>query len=54
MENRQDYRTEMAYGGRGISRILRKPKCFNCNVYGHIVKNCRKPKKERDTRKWYI
>jgi len=31
----------------------RKPRCFNCNVYGHIAKNCKKKKKEKDTRKCY-
>jgi len=31
----------------------RKPKCFNCNVYRHIAKDCQKPKKEKETRKWY-
>ena len=28
----------------------RKPKCFNCNKYGHIAKKCRAKKKERETR----
>jgi len=31
----------------------RKSKCFNCNIYRHIVKDCRKPKKEKETRKCY-
>ena len=31
----------------------RKPKCFNCNVYRHIAKDCQKPKEEKETRKWY-
>ena len=31
----------------------RKPKCFNCNVYRHMAKNFQKPKKEKETRKWY-
>ena len=31
----------------------RKPKCFNCNIYGHLTKKCRKLKKEQDTRKGY-
>ena len=22
----------------------RKPKCFNCNIYKYIAKNCRRPK----------
>jgi len=29
-----------------------KSKCFNCNIYKHMVKDCKKPKK-RDTRKCY-
>ena len=33
--------------------ILEKPKCFNCNVYGYIAKDCRKLKREQDTRKCY-
>ena len=24
----------------------RKPKCFNCNKYGHMAKECRSDKKE--------
>ena len=31
----------------------RKPKYFNCNIYKHIVKNCQKLKKEKETRKYY-
>jgi len=27
----------------------RKPKCFNYNKYGHMVKKCRSKKKERET-----
>ena len=57
-EGKQDYRmeTEMTYRERSIPMNTRKaknnfnkdkrPKCFNCNVYKHIVKDCRKPKKE--------
>ena len=51
----------MIYGEKGTSMDIRKakdnfnnngkPKCFNCNVYGHIAKDCRKPKKEQDIRK---
>lgn len=25
-------------------------KCYNCNIYGHFVAECRKPKKNRETR----
>ena len=27
-----------------------KPKCFNCNKYGHMAKECRAEKREWDTR----
>ena len=27
-----------------------KPKCFNCNKYRHMVKECQLEKKERETR----
>ena len=30
-----------------------KPKCFNCNIYGHMMKEYRKPKKDKKTRKCY-
>ena len=52
MESRQDYRTETRtiYKGRGIFMDIgiakdnfnkdRKPKCFNCNIYGHMTKDC--------------
>ena len=65
MKSRQDYRigTEMAYRGRDIFMDIgkakdnfdkdRKPKYFNCNIYRHIAKNCQKPKKEKDIRKYY-
>jgi len=28
----------------------RKPKCFNCNKYGYMAKECQAKKKERETR----
>jgi len=28
----------------------RKPKCFNCNKYRHIAKECQSKKKKRETR----
>ena len=50
-------------GGRGASMDIgkfkdnynknRKPKSFNSNVYRHIAKDYQKPKKEKETRKWY-
>ena len=64
-EGRQDYQTEtgMTYRGRDTSMDIgkardnfdrnRKPKCFNCNTYGHMAKDCWGLKKEKDTRKCY-
>ena len=59
-EGRQDYKTSTGttYGGRGQPMDIGKsndnfkdgkPKCFNCNKYGHIAKEYRAKKKERDT-----
>ena len=31
----------------------RKLRCFNCNLYRHLAKECRRPKKEREMRKCY-
>ena len=28
-------------------------RCFNCNAYEYMVRKCRKPKKEKVTRKYY-
>ena len=30
-----------------------RPRCFNYNAYGHITRECRKLKKEKETRKCY-
>ena len=30
-----------------------KPKCFNCNKYGHMAKECQLKKKECETRKYF-
>jgi len=30
-----------------------KPRYFNCDIYGYLAKNCKRPKKERNTRKCY-
>jgi len=60
-EGRQDYKTSTGttYGGRGQPMDIgksndnfkdRKPKCFNCNKYRHMAKECRLEKKERETR----
>jgi len=64
-KDRKDYKieSEIIYRGREASVNIgksinnhnndRKPKCFNCNIYRHIAKNCKKPKKEKGTRKYY-
>jgi len=55
-EGRHDYKTSMGitYGGRGQLMDIGKsnnnfkdgkPKCFNCNKYGHMAKECRSEKK---------
>ena len=31
----------------------RKPRCFNCNIYEYMVKEYRKPKKDKEMRKYY-
>ena len=56
-EERHDYKTStgMIYGGRGQPMDIgksndnfkdKKPKCFNCNKYGHMAKECRAEKKK--------
>ena len=30
-----------------------KSKCFNCNIYRHLAKECRRPKKDKEMRKYY-
>jgi len=63
-EGHHDYKTSIGtiYGGRGQPMDIgrsnnnfkdRKPKCFNCNKYGHIVKDCQGKKKEREMRKCF-
>ena len=63
-EGRHDYKTSTGttYGGRGQPMDIgrsndnfkdRKPKCFNCNKYSHMAKDCRGKKKERETRKCF-
>jgi len=62
-EGQYDYKTgtRMTYGGRQQSMDIgksnnnfkdRKLKCFNCNKYGHMAKECWK-KKEKETRKCF-
>ena len=55
--------TGITYGERSISIDIgkakdnfdkdRKPKCFNYNIYGHMVKDYKKQKKKQDTKKCY-
>ena len=63
-EGRYDYKTKTGttYGGREQPMDIGKsndnfkdgkPKCFNCNKYGHIAKECRSEKKERKTRTYF-
>jgi len=60
MEGCHNYKTSTGttYGGRGQPMDIRKsndnfkdgkPKCFNCNKYGHMAKKCQSEKKERET-----
>jgi len=65
MESRHDYKTSTGttFGGRGALMDIgksqdsfdenRKPKCFNCNIYKHMAKECRKLKKDKEMRKCY-
>jgi len=59
-EERYDYKTGTGttYGGRGQPMDIGKsndnfkdgkPKCFNCNKYGHMAKECQLEKKEQET-----
>ena len=63
-ERQHNYKIEIetTYGEWGLPMEIgksnenfkdRKPKCFNCKIYRHVVKDCKKPKKEKDTRKCY-
>ena len=60
-EGRHDYKTETGttYGGRGQPMDIGKsndnfkdgkPKCFNCNKYGHMAKECQSEKREQEMR----
>ena len=64
-EERQDYKTGSGITYRGREAPInirkskdnydkdRKPKCFNCNIYRYIAKDCQKLKKEKETKKCY-
>ena len=55
-ESQQDYQIGMIYREKSVPIDIRKardnfnknrkPKCFNCNIYKYIAKDCQKPKKE--------
>jgi len=30
-----------------------KPKCSNCDIYRHLAKECRRLKKDKETRRYY-
>jgi len=60
MEGRYDYKisTRTIYGGQGQPMNIgksnnnfkdKKPKCFNCNKYGHMAKECQLERKEQET-----
>ena len=60
-EGCHDYKTGTRMTYRGQEQLMDigksndnfkdgKPKCFNCNKYGHMAKECRTEKKERETR----
>ena len=64
MEWWQDYKTStgITYGEQGQPMDIRKsnnnfkdrkPKCFNCNKYEHMVKKCRSKKKEWETQTYF-
>ena len=65
IKGKQDYRMKLGiiYEERDILMDIakakdnynkdRKPKYFNYNIYKHMVKYCKKPKKEKETKKYY-
>jgi len=64
IEERHDYKTKtgMTYRGREQPMDIRKsnnnfkdrkPKCFNCNKYSHMAKECWNKKKEKETKKCF-
>jgi len=63
-EGCHDYKTSTrtTYEGQGQPMDIRKsndnfkdgkPKCFNCNKYGHMAKECQSEKKERETQTYF-
>jgi len=64
-ESQHNYKTSTGtiFGGRRAPMDIGKSRnnfdkngklrCFNYNLYRHLAKECRRPKKERETRKCY-
>ena len=64
-ESRHNYKTNtgITFGGKRVPMDIGKsrnnfdkngkPRCFNCNLYRYLAKECKRPKKERETRKCY-
>jgi len=59
-----DYKTEIGttYGEQGLLMDIGKskenfkdgkPRYFNCDLYGHMAKDCQRLKREKDNRKCY-
>jgi len=64
IKEQQDYKTglETTYRGWEIPIDIgkskenfkdRKPRYFNYDIYRYLAKDCKRPKKERNTRKYY-
>jgi len=64
IEGCHDYKTstEITYGGREQPMDIGKsndnfkdgkPKCFNCNKYRHMAKECQLEKKEQETQTYF-
>ena len=65
IKGKQDYRMKLGITYKEIEVFMdiskskdnynkdRKPKYFNYNIYKHMVKYCKKPKKEKETKKYY-
>ena len=63
--NRQGYRigSGITYGGKEVFIDIgkakdnydkdKRPRCSNCNIYRNMVKNCKKPKKEKEDMMYY-
>ena len=60
MKGRYDYKTSTGTIYRGQEQPMNigksndnfkdgKPKCFNCNKYGHMAKECQSERKEQET-----